>query len=97
MLKFQHQLKFQFGETHDRSGKSQLDGPQTLQSGVDINYDDDTVPMELRVMNFKELSCYVVEDILGCVEGRTLLLCITKDAGSDFSNIVQYSRIVETC
>ena len=69
--KYQKQLGFRFGEK--KKWKGQL-GPRQTRSDVDIDYDYEPDPRVLRSSNFKELSWYVLEDVLACVEGRQLLL-----------------------
>ena len=83
--KFQKQLGFRFGEK--KKWKGQL-GPRQTRSDVDVGDDYEPDPCVLRSSDFKELSRYVLEDVLACVEGRQLLLCISTDLDSSFSNML---------
>ena len=82
---FQKQLGFRFGEK--KKWKGQL-GPRQTRSDFDVDYDDEPDPQVLRSSNFKELSRYVLEDVMGCVEGRQLLLCISTELDASFSRIL---------
>ena len=76
---FQRQLLFCFDEKQMRNRL----GGRTLRSDVDIDYDVE--PHAVASSNFKELSRYALEDILGCSTGRPLILCISKALDASFN------------
>jgi len=78
---FQKQLKFRFDEKRKSKQKTAAGEGRSLRSHVDIDFENNDDAYEVRTSNFKELSRYVLEDILGCRDkgGRPMLLCIAKE------------------
>lgn len=84
---FAKQLKFRFDER--RASSKRMVGGITTRSTANIDdFDSNDAAYEVRTSNFKELSRYILEDVLGCLKGTRLLLCIRKDLDEHFSNML---------
>ena len=42
----------------------------------------------MQTTKYKEISCYILEDLLGCVEDHCFLLCIAKELDDKYSSVL---------
>ena len=82
---FQRQLHFRFDQKHRK--RTTVEDGRKLRSQVDIDFERNDSAYKVRTSSFKELSRYILEDLLTVQEGDTpMLLCISKDLDGAFKN-----------
>ena len=82
---FQRQLHFRFDQRDTK--QTTIEDGRKLRSQVDIDFERNDLAYEVHISNFKELSRYILEDLLAVQEGdKPRLLCISKDLNSAFKS-----------
>ena len=84
---FNRQLKFRFDERRKRN-HANTDGVTTRSNTDEVDLDNNDDVYSGKSTNFKELSRYVLDDILGSKEDTPFLLCIAKDLNEEKRNIL---------
>ena len=80
------QLGFRFAAAR-KSKKVQIRGLHLTVADVLVNIDN---AFNVKTVNFKKLSQYVCEDVLGLEEGTPFLLCITKKLDVEFNKLLSF-------
>ena len=83
-MKFQTQLKFRLDAK--RQSTKIKEAKASTRSVVADDLDSNDAAFEVRTQNFKELSRYVLEDVIACKQDTTLLLCVAKELNERFQN-----------
>ncbi len=81
--KYQSQLHFNFAEQRRKILHTESLG---LHSGMEMNLDADDEAFNVTTWNWRELSWYIIEDIVMCQSNEPFLLCIHQECDDLFSN-----------
>jgi len=84
---FNRQLMFRFDAKRKQQNAAAVRG-RGLRSSVLVDLDSNDDAHHVRTTNFKQLSRYVLEDLLACDEDKPLLLCIARSLDDDYNDLL---------
>jgi hypothetical protein len=78
---YQRQLYFNFAEKRAAQKKQSAAAPRASRSTAVSSLDDNYAVYSSTTTDFKDLSRYILEDIITCRETTSFLMCIPSDSG----------------